>query len=722
MEKPFLLSAEAVLKPKNGGKSFLEEGVEITAHTLKTFWADQHALKDIVSQFKNIGFSVSTITKTGFFFSGATSLFEEKFAAEGEKMEIVFDGVQNINKLTNNPFLTISPTLFNGNILSILISSPSVPAEFNPTTQIGWPENEEQWNQQKQIAIENHQTQLWELPRLLGAEPKTNEKHVEDINYYGDWPYQYSGFDVNVHVLDTGLTQTHPFFKAAFPSNIFIKDGFEYNDYPLELQYKENYYHEWDGSPMKHLFEFVLKIQDSKNIENVESLINMIDNLKSDDNIIHKRKIEFQIKVSISFKKEKFENFKNEIKGIVKKAVEEQNRIYYDFLNGYNTFTENLKDRKNIVIQIIKQYFDDLTKEHEKRKALILKMSKLESKPHGTTITANLLSVAPHINLIFHKIETSVERDDGYLFAQIDLPLKECLENLKTKERDSKQTYIVNYSYSFTNCKESILNSLENSNALLIVAAGNFGANYVVNQEGKGEYKRPIYSNFQINSNHVIQVGGAFFEVNDSGKKTLNYSSGAVGFKREEFGGISHYPPDICSLDGGFFKSPNMDPKDLGYRQIFPKGKAYSNNYSIWGPCVHKIDFDMKTANVQKYKEIFNFQRSTGTSLSAPQISGVCAIVLEICKNATPGLVKFIIKNAGDEIKYGRSANNIDAFQMNDDAGNSTKFININKAVKLATFLNNNIQLKRIKQKKINEMNVKWHFNNATGQLYPEVI
>ncbi|MBL0341281.1 MAG: hypothetical protein IPP71_10295 [Bacteroidetes bacterium] len=222
MEKPFVLSAEAVLKPKNGGKSFLEEGVEITAHTLKTFWADQHALKDIVSQFKNIGFSVSTITKTGFFFSGTTSLFEEKLAAEGEKIDIVFDGVQNINKLTNNPILTISPTLFNGNILSILISSPSIPDEFNPRTQSGWPENEEQWNQQKQIAIENHQTQLWELPRLLGAEPKTNEKHLEGLDA-NRWPYDYDGEGVEVHVIDSGVIKDHPYFVRSF------EDGYNKN-------------------------------------------------------------------------------------------------------------------------------------------------------------------------------------------------------------------------------------------------------------------------------------------------------------------------------------------------------------------------------------------------------------------------------------------------------------------------------------------------------------
>ncbi|MBL0341279.1 MAG: S8 family serine peptidase [Bacteroidetes bacterium] len=103
-----------------------------------------------------------------------------------------------------------------------------------------------------------------------------------------------------------------------------------------------------------------------------------------------------------------------------------------------------------------------------------------------------------------------------------------------------------------------------------------------------------------------------------------------------------------------------------------------------------------------------SFSTSSGTSYSAPQISGVCAIILQTFKKATPGHVKFILKNSADEITLGVSANGVEATKMGPTHNKGIGMVNIKKAILLAKALNNVQATKPALLFNLNVLSLKW--------------
>ena len=94
MDAPYFIFAEAILKPKPGGKSIIDPDAQITAENLKQFNADPVLVKQTVLQLKKAGFSVGAVGKVSIGISASKELFETTFGKKITQTEvgIVWEG------------------------------------------------------------------------------------------------------------------------------------------------------------------------------------------------------------------------------------------------------------------------------------------------------------------------------------------------------------------------------------------------------------------------------------------------------------------------------------------------------------------------------------------------------------------------------------------------------------------------------------------------------
>lgn len=95
MQTPLVLSAQAILKPRQGGLSLLDLSVVVTADNRKRFSADAANIKRVVEEFKKAGFSVSSVGKMSILINGPVYLFEQSFKVFIVSDETGFISVQN---------------------------------------------------------------------------------------------------------------------------------------------------------------------------------------------------------------------------------------------------------------------------------------------------------------------------------------------------------------------------------------------------------------------------------------------------------------------------------------------------------------------------------------------------------------------------------------------------------------------------------------------------
>ncbi len=79
MEVPFIISADAILKPRTGGLSLLNFTEELTFEDQKKLRADPAKVKQAVEELKKAGFSVVSVNKITIGIMAPTYLFEELF-------------------------------------------------------------------------------------------------------------------------------------------------------------------------------------------------------------------------------------------------------------------------------------------------------------------------------------------------------------------------------------------------------------------------------------------------------------------------------------------------------------------------------------------------------------------------------------------------------------------------------------------------------------------
>ncbi|MBL0341280.1 MAG: hypothetical protein IPP71_10290 [Bacteroidetes bacterium] len=148
---------------------------------------------------------------------------------------------------------------------------------------------------------------------------------------------------------------------------------------------------------------------------------------------------------------------------------------------------------------------------------------------HGTKVIANLLSIAPKVSLhvVQDHIQINSALNNRLRLSDSGQPVNRISENrnmLQLIETRSSlgvsATSIVNVSKALFDPPQEILSKIEGRNILLIISSGNFGSHYIRN----GNQIR--VSNYLLNSDNIIQVGGAFYnDVNSDNKRALVFIS-----------------------------------------------------------------------------------------------------------------------------------------------------------------------------------------------------
>lgn len=209
MELPAFISVEAILWAKDKAKgSIVAPNEKVTTANRKEYYADPKKIEVLVKKLKTAGFTVSLVGKWSISLMTEVTQIEEVFgvtillddgllvAEKNGKKSVFIEAGEAIIKDVKNTTFSLT------DILHGLLLMPAPQALDNNLPQIN---------------RSRHQVYPWELPKLLGDQPKEMMGHVKDKD--STWPYYYSGKGVKVAVIDNSLHVEHPLFKALYKSD-----------------------------------------------------------------------------------------------------------------------------------------------------------------------------------------------------------------------------------------------------------------------------------------------------------------------------------------------------------------------------------------------------------------------------------------------------------------------------------------------------------------------
>lgn len=236
-----------------------------------------------------------------------------------------------------------------------------------------------------------------------------------------------------------------------------------------------------------------------------------------------------------------------------------------------------------------------------------------DSNGHGTGESANIFSVAPEVTFIGVKVDNDESPAAG---ASI-------LEGFQEALRHRPQIISISMGYDLRVAGNKPAARLPNSLVPLeaeiqaAIAAGIV----VVFSAGNGHYA------FPGQMPGVISAGGVYVDA-DGARQASNYAS---AFPSRIYAGRS--VPDFCGLVG-------MMPKASYIRLPIPKGS--------------KVDREMALVDGTASSDSWGV--FSGTSAAAPQIAGLCALLLQKNPGITPQEVKAILRRSSRDVSAGRAS------------------------------------------------------------------
>lgn len=224
---------------------------------------------------------------------------------------------------------------------------------------------------------------------------------------------------------------------------------------------------------------------------------------------------------------------------------------------------------------------------------------------HGTSVVANLLAVAPKVEVLVIK-ELIKDGDYSEAFGiaidyQPDIICCSFGKPLQIAELEPNWPASVLY-------RKKIRELVEQHNIMVIYASGNYNP-----QQAGYIHLEPQFGN-------VFSVGGAYYN-----GETLTASNAAHGF------------PD---------RYPNASPL-----------KGIPDTCGIVGPQAH-LDFIIVPQPPTAVRPDGDWEAQSGTSLAAPQIAGVCALIKQAFPAATPAQMKEILQKTAEPIVAGTTLQN----------------------------------------------------------------
>ncbi len=238
---------------------------------------------------------------------------------------------------------------------------------------------------------------------------------------------------------------------------------------------------------------------------------------------------------------------------------------------------------------------------------------KTDPNGHGTGESANVFSVAPDVTFIGIKVDNDSSPEAG---ASI-------LEGFQEAMRHRPRIISVSMGYDLRAAGNKPATKLPNSLVPLeaeILAAVEAGV-VVVFSAGNGHYAFPG----QIPT--VISAGGVFVDAAGS-MQASNYAS---AFPSSIYRGRS--VPDFCGLVG-------MMPHATYIRLPIPKGS----------------EIDRDEAFHDHTRAADGWGVFSGTSAAAPQIAGLCALLLQKNPGLTPQEVKAVLRRSSRDVNAGRAS------------------------------------------------------------------
>ena len=237
-----------------------------------------------------------------------------------------------------------------------------------------------------------------------------------------------------------------------------------------------------------------------------------------------------------------------------------------------------------------------------------------DTSGHGTGESANIFSVAPGVTFIGVKVDNDAAPGAG---ASI-------LEGFQEALRHHPQVISISMGYDLraagTNKPDSKLpNSLVPLEAEIqaAIAAGIV----VVFSAGNGHYA------FPGQMPNVISAGGVYVDA----KGAMQASNYASAFPSAIYLGRS--VPDVCGLVG-------MMPDATYIRFPIPKG----------------CDIDRDMAPADRTKPNDGWGVFSGTSAAAPQIAGLCALLLQKNPGLSPQEIKAVLRRSARDVSTGRAS------------------------------------------------------------------
>lgn len=232
---------------------------------------------------------------------------------------------------------------------------------------------------------------------------------------------------------------------------------------------------------------------------------------------------------------------------------------------------------------------------------------------HGTGESANIFAIAPGVTFIGIKLDNETNPNAG---ASV-------LEGLQEALKHDPHVISVSLGYDLRGPNNTPLPRLPNSLVALeaeIQAAVARGV-VIVFSAGNGHYS------FPGQMPDLISAGGVFVDANGA----MQASDYASAFTSKIYSGRS--VPDVCGLVG-------MQP--------------HANYLAL--PIEPGCEIDTDGASYDGTAPRDGWGVFSGTSAAAPQLAGLCALLLEADPKLTPGDVKAILRRTARDVTAGRAS------------------------------------------------------------------
>jgi subtilisin family serine protease len=231
---------------------------------------------------------------------------------------------------------------------------------------------------------------------------------------------------------------------------------------------------------------------------------------------------------------------------------------------------------------------------------------------HGTGESANIFAIAPGVTFIGIKLDNE---DNPGVGASV-------LEGLQEALRHDPHVISVSLGYDLRGPANTPLTSLPNGLVALeveIQAAVRRGV-IIVFSAGNGHYS------FPGQMPDIISAGGVY--INEAGNLTA--SDYASAFSRAIYSGRS--VPDVCGLVG-----------------MLP----HANYLAL--PVQPGCELDIDGANFDGTAANDGWGVFSGTSAAAPQLAGLCALLLQADPSLSPGDIKAVLRRTARDVRVGHA-------------------------------------------------------------------